>query len=397
MATHPLITITQSVQAVNNVATNKINTIYMIGVKGVSGTILDNEIKLIPTVADFNSIVGSASTSAPSYKFLRSLDTGVPIYFVNGKDAGGAPTLLQNLTAGLVALGKNLRLPPGLIISAETGTLAAADITSFYNAAQNLVSNNLLNWEYYHNLSVAANDKTKAITEKTALTSPQGHSSCFYGYGKDSDNNLIPLSVVAAGRSTFLNRNRTGYFSPAAYQEAIPFKTVDAVYLPKWQIGLDEYTELNNANISSIFLEGTDTNPKYTLLGARTLATDPAWKFQNTRYAANNVFNRCVEVMRPFLFLPADISSSTTVDNQPPIGLQESIVNSDVILALQVLLDELKAEGAFSIPPIQDNGNQDEQFQIFPRRLQNGDLAITVEMYLIQTRERIALSFVKKG
>lgn len=397
---HPFVTINSTVQSSDTTTTAKLSTIYIVGTKG-AGTIAPNEIKLIPTVNDFNTIVGSGSGSAPSYNFMRTIEpsTSVAIYFVNGFSTNGSPTLKDHLVAGALLLAKNVRLPGGIIVCPELGTLTVpADIVTVFQALQNLVSNSLLNWEYYHNLSLLANDKTKALAEKSGLSSPQGHSSCYFGYGRDSNNNQIPASVVAAARTMFLNRTKRGYFSPSAYQDPIPFKSVDTGYIPRWEIGVDEYSELVNASINCIYLNGDGINTSsYVLCGARTLSTDLAWFYQNTRYTANNIFSRASSVLDKFLFLPSDISFSTNRGVAPVVGLQEQIVNADVIMATRVLMDTLAFEGAFSVPPIKADNSQDEPYTVLPFRTPDGNLAITIEMYLVQTRERISLNFVKKS
>ena len=394
MGSHPFITTTVITQQFDTVVTEKLNTIYIVGTKGAGGSIANNQIREIPTLTEFDSIVGTNAASKPAYRFLRAIDGAVPVYFVNGFSSNAGATLADNLIAGFLELAKNVRLTPGIVVVPEIAGLTA-NTEAVYNAAQNLVSNSLMNWEYYHNLTLAANDKTKAIAEVANLTSPQGHSSAFWGYGRDADNNQIPLSVVAAARTTFLNRNRSGYFSPSAFQDAIPFSSVDSVYLPKWYIGTDEYTELNDKNINTIYLDGDGiTRSNYTLCGARTLASDQAWRYINTRYAANNVFYRTAQILKPFLFLPADIASS--VDSNV-IGYQEQSINADIILNLKVLLDQLANEGAFSTPPTLTDGTQPDSYNIIPSRLPDGNLAITIELYLVQTREKISLSFIKKG
>ncbi len=396
MSSHPFITTTVLTQQIGNILTNKINAIYLVGTKGTGGTIAANELKLVPTLVEFDAIVGANSASKPAYRFLRLIDNSVPVYFVNGLSTATTPTLVDHLVAGFLVLAKNIRLAPGIIISPEAATLATGQETVFA-AAQNLVSDNLMNWEYYHNLSTAANDKTKALAEAAVLNSPQGHSSCFWGFGKDSDNNNIPLSVVAAARTTFINRNRIGYYSPAAFQDPIPFSSVDEVFLPKWYIGTDEYTELNDKGINTIFLDGDGLSRKvYTLCGARTLSKDTSWRYMNTRYAANDIFARTAEVLKPFLFLPTDViqgENNVTV----AVGAQDNAVNADVILSLKVLLDQIAAEGAFSVAPLQEDGTQPDSYTIIPSRLADGNLAITIELYLVQTRERISRSFVKRG
>ena len=394
MSSHPFITVATITQSFSNVNTQKINTIYMVGTKG-SGSITNNSIQEVATLEDFDTIVGPNAVSRPSYKFLRAIDNAVPVYFVAGLSNNASPTLADNLIAGFLTLSKNVRLVPGIVVCPEVAEMTSG-ITSVFDAAQNLVSNSLLNWQYFHNLTVASDDKTKAIAEAALLNSPQGHSAAFYGYGKDSDGNNIPLAIVAAARTTFLNRSRRGYFSSAAFQETIPFSSVDEKYLPKWYIGVDEYTELNNKNINTIFLDGDGINRKsYTICGARTLSKDVSWRYQNTRYAANNIFNRCQEVLKPFLFLPTDVAS--TPSKTEVSGFQEVLTNADILLALKVLLDDLAAEGAFSTPPILQDGTQPDQYTIIPTRLLDGNIAITIELYIVQTREKIALTFVKKG
>ncbi|MGL5925550.1 hypothetical protein [Chroococcidiopsis sp.] len=397
---HPFVTINSTVQSSDTTTTQKLSTIYIVGTKG-TGTIGPNEIKPIPTVNDFNTIVGSGSLSAPSYNFIRTIEasTAVTIYFVNGFSTNASPTLKDHLLAGVLLLAKNIRLPAGVILCPELGTLTvAADIVTVFQAFQNLVSNSLLNWEYYHNLSLLANDKTKASAERASLSSPQGHSSCYFGYGRDSNNNQIPASAVAAARLMYLNRTKRGYFSPAAYQEPIPFKSVDPGFIPKWEIGIDEYTELVNSGINCIYLNGDGiTNSSYLLCGARTLSTDLAWYYQNTRYTANNIFFRASSVLEKFLFLPSDISTIANRNAVPVVGLQEQIVNADVILATRVLMDTLAFEGAFSTPPIKGDNTQDEPYTVLPLRTPDGNLALTIEMYLVQTREKISLNFVKKS
>ena len=392
MSVHPFITTTVTSREYENIATAKNNTIYMIGTKG-SGTIGNNEIKSVPTLADFDTIVGSDAASRPAYRFMRLIDGAVPVYFVNGFDEGATPALVDHLVQGTVVLGGNVQLLPGILVIPETSGLSAGDIATVFTAAETLVSNALMNWEYYHNLTAASNTAALAITEASSLSSPQGHSAAFWGYGKDANDDDVPLAVVAAARTTLLNRTRTGYFSPAAFQEPIPFKSVPAEFIPAWSISADEYTTLNDKNINTVFLNGDGINVSvYTLNGARTLAANDTWRYMNTRYAANDIFFRTAITLKPFLFLPSDINP---VIETPT--LTQTVRNSDVILALQVLMATINREGAFSEPPIQNDGIRPQKYTINPERLSDGNLSITIEMFLVQSREKIDLSFIKRG
>lgn len=390
--THPFINVTVQTIPTDVVTTEKINTIYLVGTT-LAGTIGDNKIKLIRTLTEFDDLIGANAPSRADYAFLRKIDPSVPAYFVNGRSLNPTPTPTDHLLAGFTLLSLNVRLPGGIIICPEVGALTAANSALVYTSAQNFVSNVLINWQYFHNTLIVTDTTAKAQTEKNTYTSPQGHSALFYGYGKDDQDNPIALSTVAAARMTTLNR-RSGYLSPSAYQDPIPFKTVDDKYLPKFTITDNEFKILKDKNINPIYLDGDGINTGvYTICGARTLANDLAWRHINTRYAANNVFIRCSDILKPFLFLPADVNAVT---NNVAIN-QENLNNADIILALRVLLDTMQSEGAFATPPLTDNTVISEPYEIRPSKSQNGDLQIEIIVSLVQTRETISINFIKRG
>jgi hypothetical protein len=253
-----------------------------------------------------------------------------------------------------------------------------------------------VNWQYFHNSQPTVDTFDKVVTDRNNYVSAQGHSALFYGFGRDENNNLIALSTVAAALMTLLNR-RSGYLSPSAFQQAIPFASVEAKYLPQFTLAVNEYKLLNDKNINTIYLDGDGiNNGKFTLYGARTLSADNAWLHINTRYAANNVFSRCADILKPFLFLPADLNAGLNVV-ETGSTFQESLNNADIILALRVLLDTMQAEGAFATPPLIDGLPTGDQFEIKPSKAANGDLNIEITVSLVQTRERISLNFIKRG
>lgn len=396
MSAHPAISINVVSVTNNAVDTAKINAIYIVG-RATTGTIAPNAIAQINTAADFDTLIGVDVPSRPEYNFIRKIDSSVPIYFVNGRDVAVGAGLSEHLIAGFALLSRSIRMQPGIVVcpAIKSADITPAQANAIFSVAQGFVSNQLVNWQYFHNCQPAVDTFDKAIANRNNFTSPQGHSALFYGFGRDENNELISLASVAAALLTSLNR-RVGYLSPSAYQQQIPFATVEAKYLPLFTVSSNEYRLLNDKNINSIYLDGDGlTTGVYTLYGARTLSADNAWLHINTRYAANNVFNRCVDILKPFLFLPADINA---VNNENTAsGFQESLNNADIVLALRDLMDTMQTEGAFATPPLVDGIPVGEPYEIRPSKAPNGDLNLEIFMSLVQTRERISLNFVKRG
>lgn len=395
MAAHPAISI--DIVSVSNVliTTAKLNTIYIVGT-ATTGSIAPNAIAQVRTITDFDTLIGANALTRAEYNFIRKIDPSVTVYFVNGKDLVST-ALADHLVAGFALLARSIRMPSGVVIcpSIKSADITPAQANMLYIFAQNFVSNQLVNWQYFHNCQPAVDTYDKAIADRNNYVSPQGHSALFYGFGKDENGELISLATVGAALLTLLNR-RLGYLSPSAYQQQIPFTMVDAKYLPQFTVAVNEYQLLNAKNINSIYLDGDGiSGGAYTLFGARTLSADVPWLHINTRYAANNVFSRCADILKPYLFLPADINSINNEDLTS--NFQESLNNADILMALRDLLDTMQSEGAFATPPSVDGNVVGDPYEILPSKLPNGDLNLEITVSLVQTREKISLNFIKRG
>ncbi|QVQ57016.1 tail sheath protein [Anabaena phage Elbi] len=177
-------------------------------------------------------------------------------------------------------------LEAGFVIAPEAfSTFIKADRLSLQVALENLASSYRYQWAALIDSGAMAeiSNTDRAVAESSAYNSPQGHSSYYYPYLVNLNDQQVPPSAAVAGMALY-RFVVDGFAEPPAGVN-FPLRGVkDVAYKVTW-------SEQNVANPEGVNCILNKDNYGVVVWGARTLSADPNIVFISTRVILNIVIN----------------------------------------------------------------------------------------------------------
>ncbi|AND75496.1 tail sheath protein [Nostoc phage N1] len=177
-------------------------------------------------------------------------------------------------------------LEAGFVIAPEAfSTFTKNDRLSIQVALENLASGYRYQWAALIDSGAMSeiSNTERAIAEAATYTSPQGHSSYYYPYLVNLNDQQVPPSAAVAGLALY--RYVVDGFAEPPAGVAYPLKGVkDVAYKVTWN-------EQNVANPEGVNCILNKENYGIVVWGARTLSADPNIVFISTRVILNIIVN----------------------------------------------------------------------------------------------------------